>query len=291
MRLGKHVLVSGLAILFGIMVMLVVGCGDDESTTPTTITGSLNDPEFVALKGQIDDFVDSTVSFFKNGLNTINGISEDGHILPPQYAVVPEEQDTCYTTFTADGWYQINIVYTQKDAQGDPVWQTSLHDSIQYRLNDAVLMSNFNTRDELIYKHHWTFDVEDTMVTYASFAGVVDLTFDDLNTTLSTLTGTRDFSAHTQTVTNDSTVWRDFTFAADVNNITLRWSTYTGWSQCPTTGSVSATIEMVYQKDDDDPVTTTWNVTMTFFNGTMSASVTRGNTVWSYTSDVCVVPQ
>ncbi len=291
MRLEKRVLVSGLAILFGIMVMLVAGCGDDESTTPTTITGSLNDPEFVVLKGQIDEFVDSTVSFFKNGLNTVNGISEGGNVLPPQYAVVPEQQDTCNTTFTADGWYQINIVYTHKDAQGDPVWQTSLHDSIQYRLDDAVLMSNFNTRDELIYRHHWTFDVEDTMVTYASFAGAVDLTFDDLNTTLSTLTGTRDFSVHAKTVTNDSTVWRDFTFAADVNNVTLRCSDYTGWSECPTTGSVSATVEMIYQKDDDDPVTTTWNVTMTFFNGTMSASVTRGNTVWSYSSDVCVVPQ
>ncbi len=289
MRLGKHVLVSGLAILFGIMVMLVAGCGDDESTTPTTITGSLNDPEFVALKGQIDDFVDSTVSFFKNGLNTVNGISESGDIIP-QYAVVPGQQNTWDTTFTADGWYQINIAYTHRDAQGYPVWQTSLHDSIQYRLNDAVLMSDFHTRDELIHKHHWTFDVEDTMVTYASFAGAVDLTFDGLNSTLCTLTGTRDFSAHTQTVTNDSTVWRDFTFAADVNNITLKYSTNSGWSQCPTTGSVSATVEMVYQKDDDDPVTTTWNVTMTFINGTMSASVTRGNTVWSYSSDVCVVP-
>ena len=289
MRLEKRVLVSGLAILFGIMVMLVVGCGDDETTT-STITGSLNDPEFVALKGQIDGFVDSTVSFFKNGLNTINGISDGGGVIP-QYAVVPDQEDTWDTTFTADGWYQIDIAYTHKDAHGESVWQTSLHDSIQYRLNDAVLMSDFNTRDELVYKHHWTFDVSDETVTYASFAGAVDLTFDDLNSTLCTVTGTSDFSAHAKTVTDDSTVWRDFTFAADVNNVTLKYSINSGWSQCPTTGSVSATVEMVYQKDDDDPVTTTWNVTITFTNGTISASVTRGNTVWGYSSDVCDVPQ
>ncbi|MCK4462562.1 MAG: hypothetical protein KAW46_12205, partial [candidate division Zixibacteria bacterium] len=157
MRLEKRVLVSGLAILFGIMVMLVVGCGGDETTTPTTITGSLNDPEFVALKGQIDGFVDSTVSFFKNGLNTINGIPDGDGVIPPQYAVIPEDQDSWDTSFTDDGWYQINIVYTHKDAQDAPVWRTSLHDSIQYRLNDAVLMSDFNTRDQLVYKHHWSF--------------------------------------------------------------------------------------------------------------------------------------
>ena len=288
MRLENRFLVSGMAILIGIMLLVVAGCGDDE--TDTTITGSLTDPDFVAVKAQLDEFVDSTIAFFGNGLNTIDGISDGDGVIPPQYAVNPEQQDSWDTTFTDDGWYQINIAYTHKDGQQQPVWQTSLHDSIQYRLNDAVLMSDFNTRDQLIFKHHWNFDVFDTTVTYASFAGAVDLTFDDLNSALCTVTGSRDFTAHSKVITVYSTVWRDFTITTDINSVTLKKSAYTGWSNCPVGGSVSTTVEMVYTKDDADPVTTIWNATFAFSNGTLTASITKGNTVWSYTSDLCNVP-
>ena len=59
MRLENRVLVSGMTILIGVMLLLVAGCGDDETNTPTTITGSMADHEFLAVKTQMDDFVDS----------------------------------------------------------------------------------------------------------------------------------------------------------------------------------------------------------------------------------------
>jgi len=289
MRLQKRVLVSGLAALLGVMVILMVGCSDDDGTTgPTTVNGQMDDPMFVAVKGQLDQFVDSTVSFLKSGLNTMDGVSDGNTILPPQYAVIPEEQNHWDTSFTGDGWYQISIGFSHDVA---PVWYASLNDSIQYRLNGEVLMSDFRTRDELQYIHHWTFGVEDTNESYVSFEGDADFTFADLKTSPATITGTRDLDVHVQQVTADSTVTFDFTFAADVDDIRLQKTENTGWSQCPVAGAVSAEITMVYQKDDSEPITTVWNATLTFDHGDLAATVTLGNTVWRYSGPVCVLPQ
>ncbi|MDH3889618.1 MAG: hypothetical protein OEV49_00925 [candidate division Zixibacteria bacterium] len=289
MRLENRVLVSGMTILIGVMLLLVAGCGDDETNTPTTITGSMADHEFLAVKTQMDDFVDSTIAFFENGINTFQGISDGEDIIPPQYAVNPEQQDSWDTSYT-NGWHVIQIAYTEKDQFEDGVWQMSLADSIQYKKN-GVAQESWVDHDQLVYKHHWTWDVFDTTVNHTNFEGNADFTFADLTTGLATVTGSRDFNASNKIVHLDSTVWRDFTFTADVNNVTLKNSAFTGWSNCPVGGSVSTTIEMVYTKDDGDPVTTTWNATFTFNNGTMTASVSKGNTVWGYHSDMCDVPQ
>ena len=287
MRLENRVLVSGMTVLISIMLLVVAGCGDDTST-PTTITGSLTNPEFVVVKAQFDNFVDSTVAFFDNGLNTINGIS-DGNIIIPQYAVTPDQQDSWDTSYT-NGWHVIQIARTERDQNQVGVWWVTLADSIQYRKN-GVAQETSTGRDQLVYKHHWAYGVFDTTVSHTGFAGNADYTFSNLNTALATITGSRDFVANNKVVTADSTIWRDFTFTADINNVTLRYSTNTGWCNCPVGGSVSMTMEMVYTKEDGDPVTTTWNATFTFSNGNLTASITQGNTVWSYTSDLCVVSQ
>ncbi len=289
MRLENQVLAKGMAILFSVMLLMVAGCGDDETTNNNTITGSSTDPEYVAVRTQLDEFVDSTVTFFENGLNTIQGISDGDIIIPPQYAVVPEQQDSWDTSYV-DGWHIIQIAYTHRNQSDEGVWQMSLTDSIQYSLN-GVPQESWQNRDQLVFKHHWTYDVFDTTVTHSSIVGATDFTFSNLNSSFGTITGSRDITIHNKTVTNDSTVWRDFTFAADVNNVTVKNSTYTGWTNCPSSGSISVTVEMVYKKDTDDPVTTTWHATFTFSNGSLTASISKGNTVWSYTKNLCVVPQ
>ncbi|MEA3297654.1 MAG: hypothetical protein U9R56_07305, partial [candidate division Zixibacteria bacterium] len=106
MRSNKRILVSGLTAVFCIAILFLAGCSSDNSTsTPTTVNGSMTDPEFVVVQSQINTFVDSTISFFKNGINTFNGISEDGTILPPQYVVSPGNPDPdVFDTSYAEGW-------------------------------------------------------------------------------------------------------------------------------------------------------------------------------------------
>ena len=287
MRLENRVLVSGMTVLIGVMLLVVAGCGDDTST-PTTITGSLTNPEFVVVNAQLDDFVDSTIAFFENGLNTINGIADDGVVIP-QYAVSPEQQDSSVTSYS-NGWHVIQMTRTERDQDQNGVWWTSLADSIQYRKN-GVAQESYEGRDQLLYRHHWAYDVFDTTVSHTGFLGNANYTFSNLLTSQATITGSRDFTANNKVVTVDSTIWRNLTFTADINNVTLRYFANTGWCNCPTSGSISTTVEMVYNKDDGDPVTTTWHATFAFSNGTMTASVTCGNTVWSYTSNQCSVPQ
>lgn len=282
MRLGNRVLVTGMTLLIGAALLIGAGCGGDDADTPNTITGSLTNPEFVAVRAQLDNFVDSTVTFFKNGLNTVKGIAP-GDIVIPQYAVIPELEDWWDTTYT-NGWHVIRIDYTQPNS-----WQTTLSDSIQYKVN-GVAQEDWRNRDQLEFRHHWTYDVFDTLVSHTSYAGYTYFTFADLNGSTTTLTGGRDFTAHNLVVTADSTVVRDFTFTAEINNVTLKWAN-DAWSNCPTSNTITATVEMVYTKDDGDPVTTTWDATFSFNNGSMSASISKGRTVWSYTTDLCDSPQ
>jgi hypothetical protein len=286
MRLGNRVLVTGMTLLIGAVLLIGAGCGDDDADTPTTITGSLTNPEFVAVKAQLDNFVDSTVTFFKNGLNTVKGIAP-GDIVIPQYAVSPEQEDDWDTLYT-NGWHVINIDYTHKENDA-AVWQTTLSDSIQYKAN-GVAQEDWTGRDQLDFRHHWTYDVAADEVSHTSYAGYAYFTFANLNTTTTTLTGGRDFTAHNLVVTADSTVVRDFTFTSDINNVALKMAN-DAWSNCPTSNTITATVEMVYTKDDADPVTTTWDATFSFNNGSMSASISKGNTVWSYTTDLCDSPQ
>lgn len=287
MRSNKRILVSGLMAIGCIAVLLLAGCSSDNSTsTSITTDGSLTDPEFVVVQDQINTFVDSTISFFQNGVNTFNGISEDGTILPPQYAVSPGNPDAFDTSY-ADGWHRIRICMTNEELG----YETTLLDSVQYRRNNQA-RENWEDRDQLVFKHRWTYGDLDTTVSYNCIDGNSNYTFSDLDTDEATITGNNNMHQYSYQVMADSTICRDMTIDANLHNFYIRHSSATGWCNCPTEGSMSgATFRMIYQKDSNVPDTTNWTFNLSFNNGTMTANVRMNNIVWNYTHQACLISQ
>ncbi|HOP07359.1 MAG TPA: hypothetical protein PLF13_08725 [candidate division Zixibacteria bacterium] len=280
MRFRVSSLVLG---LFALIIFAMAGCGDDETSTNSNL-GSLSDPEFQAVQEQVESFVDSTLEFVGNGMNTLQGISTgDGTIIPAQYAVDPDGDDVVSVTYE-QGWH---VIYIAKHFTN---YATSLRDSVQFIQNGNAQQSPTDC-DSLVFVHRWDYDVVDTVSSHNILNGYSDYRFSGLDGGQATINGANDLAIHNKVVYNDSTVWRDLTIDAEVTNLTIDYSAYAGWGQCPVSGSVSATVDMTYQNGTNDPVNTEWTFTGNFTNGVMAVTATCNSVTWKYSKQICNVPQ
>ena len=284
MRWEKVVLVLGVTLLAGLLVMFA-GCGSGDKSTNSA---DYNDPEFLVVQQEIDYFIDSTLEFFTNGLDNINCLATDTMVDPVLYGSLPPDYDstkgdTAIATY-ADGWH---VVYfsIHRDA-----YDAVLRDSIQF-IKDGQPQQNSVGLESLKYKHFWSYEVTDTTVTHRSYTGNTDYEFVGLDTAQATITGTDEWQVHSKYASTDSTVWRDINFDATLTDMKVH-KTVGGWVQgCPSAGSISASIEMVYKKDSAAPDTTNWAVNLTFNNGRMFSTVTRGSVLpWTYSTQLCTPP-
>ena len=67
MRPHKALLVLGLVAVTGFS-LLVSGCSSDSNSSNLT-PGSLTDPNFVAVQAEVNNLIDSTISYISVGLN------------------------------------------------------------------------------------------------------------------------------------------------------------------------------------------------------------------------------
>ncbi len=282
MRSHKLLLILGVVVLAGLFVAFV-GCGSDDKSTGNV--GSNSDPEFQMVQDEVGQFVDSTLEFLTNGLGSISGIAT-GEIDPVQYGPGPPDYDSTRDTATAtyaNGWHVVYFALHHDE------FDAILRDSIQF-VKDGQPQQNSAGLESLFFKHFWDFDVTDTSITHRSYTSNVDYSFTGLDTTTATISGTHDLQVHSKYVSIDSTIWHDITMEATLTQVQVN-KTAVGWAQgCPCSGSISASLEMVYQKDSDDPVTSNWTVNLTFDNGNMSVIVSRGSTTWMYNTQLCTPP-
>lgn len=283
MRLGKICLVLGVTVLSGLLVALF-GCGSDDKSTGDGV--NYNDPEFLVVQNEVSSFVDSTLSFFTHGLGNIGTVPGDTVVDPVKYGPRPPDfdstKDTAVATY-ANGWHVVYFAI-HRDA-----YDAILRDSIQF-IKDGQPQQTSSDLEELVYKHFWQYNVIDTAVTHRSYTGNTDYTFAGLNTSIATIDGANDLQVHSKYVSTDSTIWRDINFEAALTDIEVG-KTGSGWAQnCPNSGSVSAAVGMVYQKDSDAPDTTNWSAYLMFNEGSMSAVVSRGSATWSYGKQLCTPP-
>lgn len=277
MRSGKLLTVLGLVLMLGV-ALAFIGCGDDDET-PTTPTGSLTDPEFMAVQEQIDLFVDSTIEFIENGFGTMNSISS-GDVVDPIYYGPGFPDTNTYSTQYTDGW---NIINLSMNGNG---FSYGIIDSVQFFRNNQA-QQNGGDADSLYFRHKWQLMYGDTVNSYANFEGYSGFDFRGLQTAEATIDGVHYLNINVKNVTADSTVWANYYFNAEVSNLVIQEG-YTGWdNSCPTSGMITSTVEVSYQKDQDTAIEATWDVVITFTNGAMAVSVQNGNTVWTYDQDIC----
>ncbi len=284
MRWEKVVLVLGVTLLAGLLVMFA-GCGSDDKSTNSA---DYNDPEFLVIQQEIDYFIDSTLAYFTGGLGNIYGLATDTTVDPVQYGSRPPDYDstkgdTAIATY-ADGWHV--VYFSIHRATYDKI----VRDSIQF-IKDGQFQQSSAGLESLYYKHFWSYEITDTTVTHRSYTENADYEFVGLDTAQATITGTNELQVHCKYASIDSTVWRDIDIDATLTNIRV-YKTVSGWvDNCPCTGSISATIEMVYKKDSAAPDTTNWTVNLTFNNGSMFSTVTIGSALpWTYSTQLCTPP-
>jgi hypothetical protein len=281
MRFKLLILTLSAALLTG-LVIFVIGCGSDDSNVVDS--PDFNDPEFVAIQGEVERVVDSMKAIMTSGIGNLQGLATDTVVNPILYTPLPIDsvKDSAHATY-ANGWHEVYISLNHDD------FVMVLRDSIQF-LQDGTPQQNTSGLDQLKFKHNWAFNVTDTTVTHNAINGNTDLDFLGLDTTEAAINGTHSLEVYSKVVTNDSTVWREFAIDATMTDLTINL-TPVGWaSTCPASGAVTADVQMTYQKDAGTPVVTDWTVTIVFNDGFGSISVVSGNTTWEYTSSFCTPP-
>lgn len=283
MRLDKVALVLAGSLLVGLLVVFA-GCSSDDTTTGSTVDYS--NPEFLLVQQEVGNFVDSTLRCFESGLENIYQLATDTTIDPVQYGSVPPDYDSTRDSASAtyaDGWHVVYFAIHRNE------YDAYLRDSIRF-VKDGVPQQVASGLDSLLYKHQWAYTPFDTTVTYRSYEGHAGFYFGGLDSDQATISGSDQWQVHSKFVSPDSTVWRDISLNATATDIKVNKSLI-GWNQgCPVRGSISASIQMIYQKDSAAPDTSNWTINLGFVNGNMSATVNDGSCAWTYNTQLCSPP-
>ncbi|MFH1373939.1 MAG: hypothetical protein ABII79_09105 [bacterium] len=284
MRWDKVAFALAGSLLVGLLVFFA-GCGSDDNTT-TGSSVDYNNPEFLLVQQKVNDFVDSTLNNLESGLENIYQLATDTTIDPVQYGSHPPDYDSTRDSASAtyaDGWHVVYFAIHRNE------YDAHLRDSIRF-VKAGVPQQVASGLDSLLYKRFWSYDETDTTVTCLSCLGNAGYYFGGLDTDQATISGSDSWQVHSKFVSPDSTVWRDISLNATAADIKVNKSMI-GWDQgCPVRGSISASIQMIYQKDSAVPDTSNWTIDLGFVGGSMSAIVNDGSCVWTYNTQLCSPP-
>ncbi len=282
MRSAMLTLLLGIAIVacFGLVFL---GCSsDDDSTTGTQ--GNINDPDFIAVHNELNEFVDSTIAWFEDGLGSMSSLATDTIVDPVQYS--PSGSDFVTDSASAEyvnGWHVVYLGFHSSDYTG------YLQDSIQF-LKSNTPQQNSTDIDQLVFKQLKNFTPVDTTVSYHSYRSDGSFTFGNLNTIQALISGTKTQVSVSKDVSGTEPTWRTITIEANLSNVAID-KTGSGWMQyCPASGTMTATITMVYQQGTATPDTTSWNLTLTFNEGLAQSTLTSGDVFWNYNAQECTTP-
>ncbi len=281
MRPHKALLVLGLVAVTGFS-LLVSGCSSDSNSSNLT-PGSLTDPNFVAVQNEVNNLIDSTISYISDGLYNLLVLPGDTDVIIVAFGPTPGDSVSADYVYE-NGWHIVSWIGSFSGKT------SSFKDSIQFLDNLGQPQQDNNNTETLIYKHRWVEISIDTTVSFTDYSGVVALTLDNLGSGSATVSGSHSIDVSIKTVTVDSTVWRDIAVEGTVSNLAISEVTG-GWLQnCPSSGTIGATANMTYTKDSDNPVTSDWSFSIQFTDGTIRASAISGTTSWSYTDQICIAP-
>ena len=245
--------------------------------------GSPSDPNFVAVKNEVSNLIDSTVSYISLGLNIILVLPGDTDVIIVSYGPTPGDSVSADYVYE-NGWH---IVSWTGNFSGKT---TSFKDSIQFLDNLGQPQQDNDNTETLIYKHRWVEISIDTTVSFTDYSGVVALTLDNLGSGSATVSGSHSIDVSIKIVTVDSTVWRDISVEGTVSNLAIS-EVPGGWLQnCPSSGTIGVTANMTYTKDSGSPVTSDWSFSIQFTDGSISVGAISGTTSWSYTGQICIAP-
>lgn len=283
MRSSKLLFLAGCFTVIA-MVMIGFGCSDDTPTTPIVDPPVVEEEEedngietlLEGVSPYANAIVDSILAVVGSGLEVatfldagtdVNGDLFLGGTLPDG---IKDE----------DNW----IISWTTDLQAG-LGTSSSTDSLTYVVA-GELSTEAKDATSMHVKHHYSFVSSDSTVSSTDVVNVGYFDFHGISGNLALVTGTFSSVINDKEVTSESTTWNDWTIEAQVGvGVTKSGSSWT--NGCPEGGAVALTIEHRYAEDLEVPVTTVWEMMVTFTNGNAEVDVVTGQLSTSYENAFC----
>jgi hypothetical protein len=274
-------------VLIGLAALLlsVAGCSDSKTSSSGKIAGSPNDPEFLMVQEQINDYLDIMDDDLAAGMENVYQLPTDTEEVRNMYAAMGSNDTAQY--FYGDGWHVIYI------ARHNDYFSDFFRDSVQFRSGTEPVEEPINI-DYLHFIRHWGYASHLTDVTHTNKAGYTNLVFEGLDGSAVTVNGAKDYLVDRHYISDDTTIDAQLSMDVDINDVVVLPVPTYGWvSGCPSEGTMTMALDLAYEFHGGQTTITnerSWSVLITFENGTAGVRVSSGNMVWGYTHNICNTP-
>lgn len=273
----------GLLILAALM-FLMSGCSDDDNPIPSSglTNGDPENPEFLMVQDQINDYLGSTEEMFILGMDNIYQLPTDTEYVRNMYGPMGPNDIVEYDY--VDGWHITYIAHFNTYADD------FFRDSVQFQIASEPVEEPEGL-DAMYYIRHWGYTSNQVDVTYTNSNGYVNLQFTEMDQDFGVINGVNNSIIEWNYISDDSTVEAVFNMQLTAQNITVgKVATY-GWiSGCPRSGRMNLTIDQscnVTIGENDNFWVRNWEVQITFDTGVANVQVTSDDQVWNYQCEVC----
>ncbi|PKK84865.1 MAG: hypothetical protein CVT49_01545 [candidate division Zixibacteria bacterium HGW-Zixibacteria-1] len=271
-------------LLLAAMLFLMPGCSDDKNPVPSTgfTAGDLENPEFLLVQDQINNFLHSTEETFLLGFENVYQLPTDTEYVRNHYGPMGPDDIVEYNYI--EGWH---ITYI---AHFNPYADDYFRDSVQFQIASEPV-EDPEGLDALYYIRHWGYTSNEVDVTHTNRSGYANLQFTELDQDFGVVNGVNNSIVEWNYISEDSTVEAVYNIEMNINDITVgRVATY-GWvSGCPREGRVNLTVDQAYSVnygESSDFWVRNWDVRITFENGLANVNISSENQVWNYEYEVC----
>jgi hypothetical protein len=276
MRSSKSLVLAGTLAMVAVIAM-ALGCSDDE----TPVAPPPADNGIQSLLGVVQDQVHAY-------LDTATGVMEAGLEVA---TYVDISTDDIGDVFMGGGFpdstldEHLWIISWLTDLQSD-VAVTNIVDSLSY-LVDNALSVNARNATAMFVKHNYSYVSADTTVSFTDITNHGNLQIDGLQGALATINGELVSTVREKEVTDESTVWNDWTIEIQATDLEFAKDGSSWTSGCPNGGTCTVNVEYTQARNEDIPTTTNWQFDVTFTDGSMAVDVTVGQLTTSYEHALC----
>lgn len=289
MRLGKLTALTGVII---ISVVLVLGCSNDKSTSDVPTYGSLDDPQFVPVKNQIDDALDVLIEDILAGFDNLyvspgDTTSVRANLTPPAFQPDPDIDPDIVVAVYENGWHIVQASYT-----GD-VYHSEYIDSTQFQIDGTPVQEPSGTVDFIHHIDNWEFTAVNQDISHIDFLGRNDFEFANLDTQIGVINGTTHSSIDVYYTGTDTTLTSVFVFDILVNDLNIPKVAGQWITGCPQSGSLGIMLANDFEwtgPTSSGNGSVEWTANVTFANGIANVIVTNGSVTWMYGYEVCTIP-
>ncbi len=289
MRLGKLTVLTGVII---ISILVILGCSDDKKTvTPTVTYGSLDDPEFVPVKVQIDDAITTVVNDILAGFDNLYVSPGDtstvqNQLTPPAFQPDPDSDPDVLIAIYENGWHYVYATFT-----GD-VYFAETKDSVRFQVDGVPVQFPGASVDYIHFIDNWNFTALDQEVSHTDYTGRSDFELANLNQNVAVANGTTTNSVETNYFAQDTTLANLFTFNVTLSDVNVAKVNSQWLSGCPASGVLTMTLNDSYEWSNGltgGSGDVNWEIGVTFNAGTATVTATNGSDTWRYECEVCTI--